>query len=519
MGWRNRERVHIGVIPALAAGLLAVLAVVNVYRAATQSITYDEAFTYFKYLLGPFSRVWTQYQADNHVLFTVLARTAIALFGVSELTLRLPTVIAGACFLAVVYVTCRDLFGYGAVFLVSVAAVALNPFVLDFLSVARGYGLALAAFTIGLHQLTRAVIDAQPALHRRWCRASLALGVSICAQLVFLFPALALALTALVLGAVQPDGARPTGRVGYLRQAVLWLATPGLLVIIAVLSVPLRHASRSQFEYGARDLAETVRSLVVPSLRHHAAPWPQLLTPRDERTIEWLIWAGASALAVLFAVVSGRLIVRFASAGTLAALTPIERFILLGAGTLSLTLLLLFAAHASTGLKYPSDRTGLYFLPVVTLTVAAVMHDLWATPGVARGSARAIFVVLLLLVARFATEVNVTHYYLWRFDAGSRAIFDVITRWPGRRAGVPVHVAARDVFEPALNFYRVTRGDPEIAPIPDEWAPGDWSYDFFVVSAESDLERVRGVATPVYVHPVSRVTLLLNNTGPQRIGR
>ena len=94
----------------------------NVYRAASQSVTYDEAFTYLAFLSGSPLRVFTEYTANNHVLFSLLAKFSIGFFGLSELTLRLPTVLAGIAYFVSVFFLCRLLFGYGPLFLVTVAA-------------------------------------------------------------------------------------------------------------------------------------------------------------------------------------------------------------------------------------------------------------------------------------------------------------------------------------------------------------------------------------------------------------
>ena len=103
------------------------------YRAVTQSITYDEAAAYLKFLRGPLTDVFTYYDASNHVLFTALARVSSAVFGVSAL--RLPSVTAAAGFFVAIVAVCRRLFGTGVLALLAVAMVALNPFVLDLISI------------------------------------------------------------------------------------------------------------------------------------------------------------------------------------------------------------------------------------------------------------------------------------------------------------------------------------------------------------------------------------------------
>lgn len=84
---------------ACVALLLVALVPVNVYRAWTQSITYDEAITYNTFVVGPMGRAFAGDNANNHVLFTIFAKVTTRAFGISELALRLPSIAAGALYL------------------------------------------------------------------------------------------------------------------------------------------------------------------------------------------------------------------------------------------------------------------------------------------------------------------------------------------------------------------------------------------------------------------------------------
>jgi hypothetical protein len=52
---------------------LAGLFAVNIYRAWSQSIAHDEAYTYQAYLSGTFANLFDYYDANHHFLYTVLA--------------------------------------------------------------------------------------------------------------------------------------------------------------------------------------------------------------------------------------------------------------------------------------------------------------------------------------------------------------------------------------------------------------------------------------------------------------
>src|SRR6059058_5855335 len=73
--------------------------IVCAWRAAHQSIVHDEAFSFLRFIDGPWSSLWSRYDAANHVLYSFLAKVCVTLFGLSELSLRLPSVLAGFFFM------------------------------------------------------------------------------------------------------------------------------------------------------------------------------------------------------------------------------------------------------------------------------------------------------------------------------------------------------------------------------------------------------------------------------------
>ena len=500
----------------ITATLLIRLSLINVYRAVTQSVVYDEAFTYLAFLAGSPSRVFTEYTANNHVLFSLLARLTTGMFGLSELTLRLPTVVAGVVHFGTVFALCRRVFGNGLLFVVTVAALSMNPFILDFMSAARGYGMALAFFLIALYQLTQSLFGDDLAFDRRWLVASLALALSVSANLTFLAPALALACVALLTGVSHDSARRRFVQPDTLRRGALWFCAPGIVVAGALLLVPLSHARAEHFFFGANTLSRTLTSLVEASFHHDAGAWPisspDIPSALMSRAVAWglvvptlLLIAGAVCLSII----------RTLSAENRRRLDRTDRFCALVGGTLVLTLLLLVGAHVWLDVPYPFARTGLYFIPLFVLAMAALVQKLRQSAGGGRPVLAGVLLAMLSLsVGRFATEFDVTYYYEWRYDAGTRSIFNIIARWPRAGDSGTVEVAAqRWLFSPSLNFYRVARHNQRVAPIGDGWDPEQGNHDFFVVAPGADLERARRVGNVVYTDPVSGVVLLSRTDG------
>ena len=74
----------------LACGVLVLAFGLAVFRAKTQTIAHDEALEYEWFLDGGVYHV-LNYNPANHILFTLLAKPTVWTFGVTEFTLRLPS--------------------------------------------------------------------------------------------------------------------------------------------------------------------------------------------------------------------------------------------------------------------------------------------------------------------------------------------------------------------------------------------------------------------------------------------
>src|SRR5688572_809240 len=187
-------------IRLVSAILLALVFLASGWRAATQAITLDEALTYQLYVDAPLAHLVLVYDANHHILHSLLCRASASLFGHGELALRLPSLLAGLAYLLLAQ---RITVGARATAwsLLAFALLATNPFVLDYLALARGYALALALLFAALAAWLRFLAGAG-ADTPRW-RSLLLIGLlqaaALFANLAFVVPLLALALTAIAL--------------------------------------------------------------------------------------------------------------------------------------------------------------------------------------------------------------------------------------------------------------------------------------------------------------------------------
>jgi hypothetical protein len=446
----------------LAALLLGALFLFTAYRAATQSIVCDEALTYHWYVSQSWSALTDRFDANNHVLFTLLSKLSTLAFGTSELTLRLPTVLAAAAYFAAVFLLVRDALGSGPVFLATVAALCANPFVLDYLCAARGYGLALAGLMWALVLLSRSLGrgDTQAGgLAKGLARASIALGLTVAAGLTFALVSLSLGAVALVL--LLEDGRSGRLSEAAARRAALALAIPGPVVAAVVLLPFLRRASRVDFYAGHDTFLETAGDLAAASFQHHSVH--ALAAAEVWASVCLLVWAAGAALAAFVRLWRVR-----APSG------ENDRLLVLVTGALVLALGLHAAGHGLLGMRYPYARGWLWVLPLGTLAVVLAM-----TPRAGEHRGRTIRIVRAAgvggLSLAYALQLQASTFRDYAYDAASRTVF-ARTRsvlGQGRRT---VIVAAPSFQCPSFDFYLVTRGAGGPGSCrPAEWPDaGDW---------------------------------------------
>ena len=410
----------------LAVGLLGV----NVYRAVTQSIVQDEALTYHWFLAGPVSLMFQTYDPNHHFLHTYLCKVFVTLFGLSEWSMRLASLLGGAFYLGMVVVLCKFVFGEGWVFLLTAGFLMLHPLVLDFLSAARGYGLALAFFLFSLYHLLRALTD-DPERRRLWM-ASAGAGLSLASNFSLAYAVGAVSL--LFFAAVRARRSRLS--VG---GAALHYVAPAAAIDIVLMLAPLSAAKRDQFGTEAKSLLETLYSLARISYAKVPTRPGMIAAPEG-------LWAAVMVLPMAAAAWYGtRLYGKWKSGGMSAA----EALLWLTGGAMPIITAAILTIHGASGFDYPEGRTALFWIPLWGLSAGALAATLpQAGKALARG-------FLAVSIAQFGLQFEVSRYYTWPYDASTRRFAETIAGLRARRGLNRVRVAASRQLEPALNFYRV----------------------------------------------------------------
>ena len=399
MGRANRLTL-IG-IAAFAFGWIAV-------RAAIQSIVIDEADSYMLFARGAWpGPVYPS--SGNHVLYTLLSRWSTTVFGLSELTVRLPALLGAALFIRACYAVCllvSDRLILQAPLLVSLV---YNPFVMDYLTAARGYSLALGFLMTAIALVAEAMLGDDAGLLGKCALVSACAALSFSANFSFAFVDGA-AIGLFLIWAVP--------RVG--KAAVAACILPGLVIAGAICGYTLWHWPSGQFIFGAGSFSEMCQSVVSDSFDR----W-------NDRRLQDAKAAFAAMAVLLIPAMAVKLDRRR------------RVFWVYVAGVLGTALFLHGCAFAGMHVLLPKDRTAVFIAPLVTL--------LFGTALAARIEVGK-WLVLAVASLWFLACLRVGYFKEWRYNSDSRELYRVL-REVNRRCGVQKPVTAW-FYVGVLNFYR-----------------------------------------------------------------
>jgi hypothetical protein len=414
-----------------------------VYRARTQFYTIDEAFTFSLFVNRDLSVMAKEFDTCNHVLHTLLTKLFRHLFGISEFELRLSSLVGCLLYLIAVYKISAISFGARWTQVLSVAVLTLNPLVLDFLVVSRGYGLALGLFLWSLYLATVYWVRGRETKWLWW--SGIAAGLAVAANLTLLVPVAALGIVMMAMSW--------RFRLPGVWRVVDSYGGPALVIAFLFLVLPLLRAKPDAFYYGGRTFQDARHSLVHPSFLiwwDHAPAVYGLI----ERVVLPLLFV-AIAVGALFAAY------RFLKAAELLPFRLVP-YLLFG-GTLVVAVLVIWALRMF-GVLYPMGRTGLYLIPLFSFPL---VYGARLLSGTAYRRVRWLgYAAVLGMVLTYAAEVQVRSFSEWRYDATGlmlrRMQDDYMHHW--REPRKPV-LAATSIHRTTVEYYRQRRRMAWLGPL------------------------------------------------------
>ncbi len=410
------------------------------------SMTHDEASTYLNYID---TNVWQCFNnpkcwgtANLHWLNTLLMQPSVKLFGVSELSVRLPNLLLHVVYLVFSFLLVRDM---QRPFLVTFAAflmLNLSPYLVQFFSLARGYGMLCGWIMMSLYFLWKYIdTEKNKFVIGTFSGAFLAVMSNFVAlnYLMALTGVFYLWLIYLLFFEKKAD-AHPAYKnelseslpFGNKRVWAAFIPLPFLMTLAALLYRPLQFLSKGgEFLYGSNSLFHSLKTIVHDYLQSKAEIY------FGKETI--LVFAClAIAFTVLATVRATHQFIR-KKQDTRTAFLLAAVLILLG------VIVIQKVQFHVMGTNYLVSRTALMLVPLGLLPMALCLL-LWEN----RWVSGLLIIIGIFSVLHFKSLIDFTHCREWWYDIHTK---DMALYVDNLEVEKPVKLGVHWTYHPATMFY------------------------------------------------------------------
>ncbi len=448
----------------------------TVLRAFYASFTHDEAISYNVVI----AKNYFEYAANNHLLNTWLMAFCAGIFGESELSLRLPNILLFLFYLFF----CAKLIkrsSKNSLIFFALPLLLLNPFVLDFFSLARGYGLSMGFMVASLYYFLRKnYTDAsREGFIKDFCfsmgYATLAV-VSNLALINFYIALLVLFSGHYILLVRKEQG---KGLRKYMRFFILVILA-GIPLFLSLKRLLILSRAGDLY-VGAGSIDESISSFIERSCYHQ--PYPVWFSEILQSFIKFIFPAGL-ILTLLRKKFNSPLI----------KLGALMTLILTG----------LYLEHYLFSTLFPMGRTGIYFIPLFGFFIYYLFVQFVSSQ---KPQLQTIFIVSGLLVIslpltiHFFRTINFDHSFEWKYETHTKEVVLGI-----ENKNKKMVLGHNWIFGPAINYYvrskklnisavrleeGTTRDEDFIYEFPDQMKDTTWQ----------PVIRYKDIGTVLYKNP------------------
>lgn len=427
-------------------------------RANQISFVHDESVS-FKLIMGDLILEKT---ANDHLLNTAMMRVCSKIFGSSEWSLRLPNVLAFILY----FYACYKIFNQRKSIPLSVLGLTLvifNPYLLDFFSLARGYGLSLGFGMASIYFMFRN--DESSTAKNHINNTFLCLVFSMLAAFSN-YSALNLNLSLMVL--------LITELLILKRDKTVKFSNPDRILLFLIFACNIAGAL---FLTNKLLILDELGQLYAGGKNNFIDDTISVLIHRSLYFNYYGELAWKRILQLILFLYSLNLIIQISA----------KKYTLLSRITILLTLMISASVmqHYIFGTLYPSERTSLLFIPLFGLLVYFMVCEttLLFKPLYAGLISTCIMVGLALpLLYNFNKSINLKYTHEWIYDSNSKQVIqDIESDYiKHKTCGPRVRLQTSWGLEPALTYYKITRSMEYLDIFTEETSVTEADYLFLL---------------------------------------
>lgn len=419
--------------------LIAVLSFIIVYKSIYLPFTFDEMVTWERYTNNAGIKdilLNTDGSSNNHILNSISIKVCQLVFSDKPWTLRLPNVISFFLFAAAMFVAAKKYFGSPPVlFCLPFICMFLNPYLIDFFSLARGYGMANAFMACSVVCL---LLFSSSEKMKWYYLAILFATLAAYANFTFLIYWIAVHI---LLSAILLQQKHPKAFVSKVFAETSFL----LLVFVALCYTPLANIQRCvQTTFG--DSTGFYHDTILTGTNRFVYGNP--LFGLSDKVISYAVILTGLAAGINF-------FLKIKKNPSSAFTDPFNLMFLLLAFVCAANMLQVYIFKTS----YLSGRTALIYYVLFMFVFIFLIRDM-AGKNLLAAQLSSGF-ISLMLIFHFALAVNLKSAYEWSFDAYT---YDVMNHIKAYRQQHPetktIELNLTNFLHPSFSFYQQTNKLP-----------------------------------------------------------
>lgn len=408
-----------------------------IYKASTTSFTHDESYTYTHYVHQGFMDIvsYKTPYTNNHILNTVLMKYCELLFGSSELSLRLPNILAFILYSIFIILL---LYKYiPKLMFPFYLLMVLNPHLLDFFALARGYGLSFAFLLMSLYYLSLYFTSKQNK-HLILFNVGAFLAVMSNFSLLNYYVAALIVYNIVSYVVLKIDST--SNNYHFYKQNKINIVS--VILSGMVLYEPLRRISKmSLLDFGGKNgfMEDTVGTAIYSFF------YEMYVTPFLETIFKvFIVSVVALTLIIILKAIVQRNITLFKAHISLLLINLI----------LIAIVAITIAQHLILGNDYYIHRFALFFYPIFILNFIFLLNYFFQLSKTTSVSIS--YLCASLALFNIYINHNTAFYKDWKIDSDVKSMMQNLVLEHEKYPNKNIRLGINWLFEPGVNFYRYT---------------------------------------------------------------
>lgn len=434
-------------------GSIAFIAYIGL-RAIMIPVTHDEAGTILNFSS---QSVWdiVSYKnpiPNNHILNTLLIKGLIAIFGMYEWVCRLPNILAGVAYIVFGQKCFNRLFPKDSFLqLIGFILLVANPYLVEFFSLARGYGLSVGFMVLSAYFILKEGKE-------NTLMAVLLAGLSVYANLTLLN----YFVPVIFIIFFQWWMKRPLDWSFLSKMLAI-----GLVLFCLLIMPVLKMIHTNQFQYWSSNgfYQDTFIPLLKSTIQGKA-----YFSQYTETVFTIIIITVVVSLIISLAVYLTR------RRGELIYTLPLVWIFLLSIGYNILQ-------HALFKIPYLNARTSVFYYPLFVLATFSMIAFI-ENASIRLVLDKVLMIFIIMAIIHMIRSYNLKSSYEWWFDADNKRVVEILDQAAMQDTG-KISFKCNWLFQPSMTFYIIGQHREHItAPPYNKHVDSSAVVDYYLITSD-----------------------------------